>query len=98
MILSALKGEGVPELLRLIDQCIQKGLTENNISLKTKIPSTEGSLLAWLYRRGAIVSRHDEEDLIYLTLRLSPQDFSKLKTEFGELGVPYETEEESEDS
>lgn len=68
--ISAVTGENLSSLLNLIDQRLNEGRTV----LKVTISPEQGKLLAWCYRRGAIVERRDEEICINLTLRLPPED------------------------
>lgn len=97
LVLSALQGDGIEELLKAIDLCIQKGVKEKNIYAEVEIPSMEGDLLAWLYRHGAIVSRQDKDESIHLVLSLLPQDFPKLKKWLAELDIPLVAELEEKE-
>lgn len=71
--ISALTGENLPQLLALIDKRLGEGRKTVKLSMKVH----QGSLLAWCYRRGAVVERHDEEDYIHLTLQLDPADIKR---------------------
>lgn len=65
---SAITGEGLDTLLTKLDDA----LATKEIVLKLAIPVTDGEQIAWLYRHGNILERHDGETMIDLTLRLSP--------------------------
>jgi len=71
--ISALTGENLPQLLTLIDKRLGEGRKTVKLSMKVH----QGSLLAWCYRRGAVIERHDEEDYIHLTLQLDPADIKR---------------------
>lgn len=71
--ISALTGEGIPALLNQIDE----KLSVKRQTIQAIISAKNGELLAWCYRRGAILSRIDEDEQIHLTLRLDPEDVQK---------------------
>ena len=54
---SALTGEGIPELIALIEA----QLPYPQIDIKATIPYDRGDLLAWAYREGNVLSRTDTE-------------------------------------
>ena len=70
---SALTGEGCAGLLA----AIATRLGQNQVSLQVSVTLSEGATLAFLYRRGEIIARHDEELQTYLTVRLSPADIER---------------------
>ena len=39
----------------------------------------EGATLNWLYERGEVVERRDEEDKVHLRVRLDPADIARLE-------------------
>eukprot|EP01099_Mayorella_cantabrigiensis_P001402 TRINITY_DN1604_c0_g4_i1.p1 TRINITY_DN1604_c0_g4~~TRINITY_DN1604_c0_g4_i1.p1 ORF type:complete len:355 (-),score=16.32 TRINITY_DN1604_c0_g4_i1:111-1175(-) len=77
--ISALTGQGIDRLLARIDE----KLREKGTIVQIIIPSSEGEMLAWCYRQGMIVERQDDGEVIYLTLRLTLADKSKLVERFG---------------
>jgi GTP-binding protein HflX len=78
---SALTGEGIKELLMRISQELnQKGVLRN-----ITIPASSGEMLAWCYRQGVIVHRHDDEENIHLILRLTPSQRAQIDSQFGGL-------------
>lgn len=75
---SALTGEGLPRLLAEIDT----RLAAAHEVFKLDIPVEDGARLAWLYRRGEVISREDGEATVTLKVRLSVTDKEKFETLF----------------
>jgi GTP-binding protein HflX len=71
---SALSGEGCEELLRQIDEL----LLAHHIVTDIDIPLSDGATLAWLYRRGDVLERDDEQMTAHVRVRLSPADRARL--------------------
>jgi len=67
---SALTGEGLPQLLEQIDARLAAALE----LLVVDVPAADGARQAWLYRHGEVVDREDGEEYVKLTVRLSPAD------------------------
>ncbi len=72
--LSALSGEGCDALLRVLDE----RLAEGRGIVALEVPLADGATLAWLYRRGEVLSRTDDEAHAHLTVRLEPADQARL--------------------
>ena len=70
---SAISGEGVPELLAMIDEMLGAGRKLVEIA----VPHADGAALAWLYRHGEVVERRDDEDAAHLTVRLDAADAAR---------------------
>jgi GTP-binding protein HflX len=70
LAVSALTGEGLPELLAAIDTRLAAQL----LHLETSVPISDGARLAWLYRHGEVLARHDSETEVHLSVRLSAAD------------------------
>lgn len=70
---SALTGEGIKVLLKQIDE----KLSAHRQTIRAKVLAKNGELLAWCYRRGAVLARRDEDEWIFLTLRLEREDIPK---------------------
>lgn len=66
-VTSALKGEGMTELLEKIDQFFA---SKEKTYIYT-LPLSEGKKIAWLYEHGEVLSRRDDEKDAYLKVRLS---------------------------
>ncbi len=75
VLASALTGEGCDALMRAIDQALaaQRTVVELDIDL------ADGKTLAWLYRRGQVLSREDRETAAHLTVALDPADLARLE-------------------
>ncbi|MBB2179262.1 GTPase HflX [Gluconacetobacter tumulicola] len=73
--ISAITGDGLPELLAAIDQ----RLTEAMEIVQYTIPVKDGALLAWLYAHGEVTSRDDGEQAIVVTVRLLPADRARFE-------------------
>jgi GTP-binding protein HflX len=66
---SALTGEGVDALLAAIDA----RLAEAEAAIDLDVPLSDGASLAWLYRHGRVVERHDDEAMAHLTVVLDSE-------------------------
>lgn len=76
---SALTGEGMARLLSLIDARLGK----DRQTLYTDIPLTDGKALSWLYDRGEVTERQDDEKTAIVTVRLEPEDIARFTGKFG---------------
>lgn len=66
---SATSGEGVPGLLSLIADLVDRGS-----QIEVHAPAGEGAAVAWLYQHGRVVERRDDEaGVVHLNVRLNPQ-------------------------
>ncbi|MFI5022354.1 MAG: GTPase HflX [Alphaproteobacteria bacterium] len=72
--LSALTGEGCAELLVALDG----RLSEGRGIVAIDVPLADGATLAWLYRRGEVLSRTDDEAHAHVRVRLEPADQARL--------------------
>lgn len=79
--LSALTGEGIDDLLELVDT----HLASRSQIYKIKIPMNEGAALAWLYGHGRMVSSDDTEENVILNIALGPADFGRFVSKFGDV-------------
>ncbi len=79
VVISALTGQGIDDLLSRIDEKLQ----EKGTLIQITIPTSEGEMLAWCYRQGVIVDRQDEGEEIHLSLRLTSPEKLKLLEQFG---------------
>ena len=76
--LSAITGEGLPELLAAIDARMAAGMEQAEYD----IAPGDGARLAWLYQHGEVVGRDDAEEAIHLTVRLLPADRARFEHDF----------------
>ena len=72
---SAITGEGCQVLLELIDRRLE---TDARV-VRLEVPLTDGSTLAWLYRRGEVLGRRDDDEAAHLSVRLSEEDIARLR-------------------
>jgi GTP-binding protein HflX len=76
---SALTGEGMEDLIALIDARV--GMDRKTVCINVDI--ADGKALSWLYNRGQIVERADSEDYARLKVELDPADCERFKNQFG---------------
>ncbi len=81
---SAVTGEGCHAILEWIDRTLNASRTAVDVT----IPFADGATLAWVYRRGEILERSDEEDGVHLRVRLDGNDLKKLDRKVGSQPVP----------
>lgn len=73
VLLSAVSGEGVEDLLALLDE----RLAERLAVLEVSVPLSDGARIAWLYRHGEVMGRRDDENLAHFRVRLEPKDAAR---------------------
>ncbi|MFN7113283.1 MAG: GTPase HflX [Alphaproteobacteria bacterium] len=76
---SALTGAGMGRLLSLVDARLGK----DRQTLYTDIPLTDGKALSWLYDRGEVTERRDDETIAAVAVRLEPEDIARFTGKFG---------------
>ncbi len=76
---SALSGEGCEQLLALIGRQVGRDDRPVRISL----PHHDGATLAWLYQVGEIVERRDDEEMVWLVVRLDAANAGRLEKRLG---------------
>ncbi len=72
---SALTGEGLPELLAAVDERIAAGMEEREYLL----PAADGARIAWLYEHGEVLRRADEDEQVRVAVRLLPADRARFE-------------------
>lgn len=82
-LLSALTGEGVPDLIQLIEG----HLRQKDRLWEVRIPHEQGAPLAWLHNRGELVSSEENERETILKVRLSPLNSERFKARFSSLQI-----------
>ncbi|HYF89573.1 GTPase HflX [Azospirillum sp.] len=70
---SALAGQGLDDLLRLLDRRLSQGKR----LMELDIPASDGRTLAWLYDHGQVLDRRDEEDRVRLRVCLDEADYAR---------------------
>jgi GTP-binding protein HflX len=73
---SALTGEGLPQLLADIDS----RLAAAQEVFTLEVPVSDGARIAWLYRHGEVLFRTDDETHVKLEVRLSATDKARFET------------------
>lgn len=73
--LSAVTGEGCDKLRELLDHRLEHA----DRLVRLDIPLTDGKMLAWLYRRGEVIGRRDDNEAAHLSVRLSEEDIARLR-------------------
>ncbi len=77
--MSALTGEGVDDLIHLIDD----HLASKSKVYELSIPMSDGAALAWLYGHGNIAQRDDKRTKTHLKVILDQADFGRFISKFG---------------
>jgi GTPase len=72
---SALTGEGIQDLFDRLNRF----MTADRTVVALRIPLSDGAALAWLYDRGEVLDRKDEEDVARLHVALDPADFARFE-------------------
>jgi GTP-binding protein HflX len=75
---SALTGDGVPDLLAALERAV----TRDNITVKLKLDAADGSALAFAYRHAQVLERRDRGGKISLSLRIHPDDLGRFESRF----------------
>jgi GTP-binding protein HflX len=70
---SAISGEGCGELLTALDGKLGAGRDVVDLDIEL----ADGATLAWLYRRGEVLSRRDDERHAHLRIRMDPADLAR---------------------
>ncbi len=73
--LSAVTGAGLDDLARLIDL----RLVKDRQLLELAIPLSDGATIAWLYRKGEVIERQDDEQNARLLVRLDAPDAKRFE-------------------
>lgn len=75
---SALTGAGMDSLFAAIDTF----MTREHAVLSLAVPLSDGQALAWLYSRGEVLARADDEEVARLKIGLSSADLNRFHTRF----------------
>jgi GTP-binding protein HflX len=78
--LSALTGDGIDGLLRLLDE----RLSANRMVVVLEVDPGDGKLIAWLYDHGEVIERSDKGEVTELRVGLDPADLARLRQRFPE--------------
>src|SRR5579875_3279906 len=72
---SAATGEGCAALMQRIDRRLDRA----DRLVRLEVPLADGQTLAWIYRHGEVLGRHDDEHAAHLAVRLSEADLGRLR-------------------
>jgi GTP-binding protein HflX len=76
---SALTGEGIPELLQLLDD----KLAAFNQVYEIDVPHADGAALSWLHAHGKIIEQRDTKTKAHIKIELSAADYGRYQSRFG---------------
>lgn len=76
---SALTGQGLDALMAVVEE----QLGQNRQTLDLEVSLADGAQMAWLYRHGEVIERHDDETLAHIRVRLAPVDMDRFHHQFG---------------
>ena len=79
--ISSKTGIGCESLLQALDEVI----SEKHDIFDIRIPATDGSTLAWLYRNGTVLSRRDSSMDVLLKVSMTPTLKARFRSNFGRL-------------
>jgi GTP-binding protein HflX len=78
--ISAVTGQGVPDLLARIEGAL--GARETEIRLK--LEPSDGAGMAWAYAHGRVTARRDRDDGLWLTVSVGPGEIERFVARFGD--------------
>ena len=73
--LSAATGEGCDGLLELME----RRLESDTRVVRFDVPLTDGKTLAWIYLRGEVLGRRDDDEAAHISARLPEDDIARLR-------------------
>ncbi|MEI9981774.1 MAG: GTPase HflX [Aliidongia sp.] len=71
--ISAVTGEGCDALIQLLDTRLLDGIRP----VPVDVDLSDGAGIAWLYRHGEVLERHDDEAMAHLLVNLRPEDIER---------------------
>jgi GTP-binding protein HflX len=77
--ISARTGEGLPDLLKRLDQMLQR----QAVTLTLQLPPSDGAGLAWAYAHGRVLARKDRDTGTELTLSIDPESLGRFQNRYG---------------
>ncbi|KAA0576821.1 GTPase HflX [Azospirillum sp. Sh1] len=83
---SALSGEGIDDLDRLLDQ----RMNVNRQVVDLSVDLGDGAALAWLYARSEVLDRRDDEEHAHLQVSIDPVDLARFEKRFQPTEQPTE--------
>ncbi|MDX2028604.1 MAG: GTPase HflX [Alphaproteobacteria bacterium] len=76
---SALTGEGIPQLLELLNE----RLTARRQVYELEVPLADGAALSWLYAHGKILDKRDTKSKSRIRIELDAADYGRFQSRFG---------------
>ena len=76
--ISAITGDGEAALLEALDA----RLKADRCVLDLSVDLADGAAIAWLYQRGEVLSRHDDEALAHIRVGLDSADAARFEHRF----------------
>ena len=77
--ISALTGEGVPQLLARIESLLGR----NEVRFRLTLDPTDGAGLAWAHAHGRVMGRKDRADALVLDVSAAPDEAKRFASRFG---------------
>lgn len=78
MAISAITGDGLPELMALIDSQMTAAMEQ----VSYRVPLSDGAASAWLYQHGEVLGRTDDENWANITVRIKAEDRARFEMQF----------------
>jgi len=78
--ISALTGDGIPDLLARIEQALGQGET----IFRLRLDPSDGAGLAWAYKHGRVRTRRDRADALLLEVAVDPQDVDRFLNRYAD--------------
>jgi GTP-binding protein HflX len=73
--ISAISGDGLPELRERMAQFLRSGEQVHEV----RLPASAGDRIAWLHARGEVLSQAVDHDQVQLSVRLSPDNWARFQ-------------------
>jgi GTP-binding protein HflX len=73
---SAITGEGLPELLEMMERDVQRRFYT---TMHYRVPIADGKSMAWLHAHGKVVAQDVEDEYIQVTVQLSPDNAKRFE-------------------
>ena len=74
--ISALTGEGIEDLERIVSERLMAGARVHSISL----PAGDGGAIAWLHQHGEVIEQAMEGETLTMDVRLSPDEWDRFQS------------------
>jgi GTPase len=77
--ISALSGDGIPDLLARIEKVLGQG----QVTLELKLDQSDGAGLAWAYAHGRVLKRTDGKTGVRVSVAVDPAEVEKFQNHYG---------------